>query len=151
MDIDTPIITPDYLIIVSCGSAKVDYKTQARHLYVGGLFTLALKYALTQVDEKQIRIMSAKHGLLKLDDLVEPYKLRMGRPGSIVADKVKSQARQQGIDLAPKVIVFGGLDYYNLCKEIWPHAIRITEGKRFGQIMKVYSDLIKEHNNVPLN
>jgi hypothetical protein len=146
-----PEITKDYLIVISCGSAKTDFMTNAEHLYVGTPFKLALRYAKTLVPRDQIKILSAKYGLLNLDDLVEPYKLRMGKPGSIVSEKVKSQAITQGIKAAPKVVVFGGIDYYNLCSEVWPHAQRLYEGITIDKITKLYARLLKEQNEVPLN
>lgn len=142
--LSTPVITNDYLIVVSCGSAKTDYTTNAEHLYIGTPFKLAIKYAKSLVPRDQIRILSAKYGLLKLDDLAEPYRLRMGKPGSIVSNKVKSQAIAQGISSAPKVVVFGGIDYYNLCAEVWPHAQRLYEGITIDKITKLYAQLLKE-------
>ena len=149
--IKTPEITNDYLIVISCGSAKTDFATNAEHLYTGTPFKLALRYAKVLVPRNQIRILSAKYGLLGLDDIVEPYKLRMGKPGSIVSDKVKAQAASQGIMSANKVVVFGGIDYYNLCATIWPHATRLYEGITIDKITKLYAQLLKDTNDLPLN
>jgi hypothetical protein len=144
--IKTPEITKDYLIVISCGSAKTDFVTNAEHLYTGAPFREGLRYAKTLVPREQIRILSAKYGLLRLDDLVEPYRIRMGKPGSIIAEKVQQQAAEQGIVNEPKVVVFGGIDYYNLCVKIWPHALRLYEGLTIDRIQKLYYDLLRKES-----
>jgi hypothetical protein len=61
------------LVIIGCGAQKRDYKCAASKLYTGGLFVAALSYARSIARDEDIRILSAKHGLLELDTPVEPY------------------------------------------------------------------------------
>ena len=41
--------------------------------------------------DENIRILSAKHGLIKLDTIVEPYDLKMGQKGSVTSETLAEQ------------------------------------------------------------
>ncbi|MCX7109281.1 MAG: hypothetical protein NTX45_03930 [Proteobacteria bacterium] len=79
------------IVLISCVSRKVNYKTKAKDLYKSPLFVGNLKYARS-LKPDNIFILSAKYGLLKLDSEVEPYNTTLnGMPFSQVkewADKV---------------------------------------------------------------
>lgn len=64
--------------------------------------------ALTTPD--QILILSALHGLLPLDQIIEPYDQRMRDPGSITTAQLVEQAAALGLDQDQDqhVIAFGG-------------------------------------------
>ena len=80
------------IIIIPCSATKnpVSGPTPARDLYTGSNFQGNLKAAIAQVGEANVRIMSAKHGLLTLDEKIEPYDVKMGSKESIS----QSQAKQ---------------------------------------------------------
>lgn len=81
---------PD-LCIISCGAAKTRTTTSAHRLYTGNYFKTQLAWARSHYPTRKIRILSAKHGLLKLTDKVAPYDLRMGNPGSVTAQTLAAQ------------------------------------------------------------
>jgi len=60
------------IILISCVSKKLNKKTRARDLYISPLFKYNLKYAKSLNPDK-IFILSAKHGLIDLNDKIEPY------------------------------------------------------------------------------
>jgi hypothetical protein len=60
------------IVLISCVSKKLPYKARARHLYTSPLFRLSLAYAQT-LNPDDVFILSARHGLLSLDTIVEPY------------------------------------------------------------------------------
>ncbi len=60
------------IVLLSCGKKKVGHRTQAQSLYVGSLFAKSIAYA-RQLNPDAIFILSAKHGVLELDDELEPY------------------------------------------------------------------------------
>lgn len=62
------------LALIGCSKEKVEIPTRARHLYQGQLFRKSLHYA-ARFDATAI--LSAKHGLLYLDEVIEPYDLSM--------------------------------------------------------------------------
>lgn len=60
------------IALISCVSKKRTTKSLAKDLYTSPLFRGAYQYALKLKADK-IFILSAKHGLLEENDLVEPY------------------------------------------------------------------------------
>jgi len=60
------------VILISCVSKKLGKEAKARDLYVSTLFKLNLQYA-ESLDPDFIFILSAKYGLLSLDETVAPY------------------------------------------------------------------------------
>jgi hypothetical protein len=59
-------------IFIACSKTKRTYKTEAKNLYQGALFKKSLKYA--QILSNTVFILSAKYGLLSLDEEIEPYE-----------------------------------------------------------------------------
>jgi cytoplasmic iron level regulating protein YaaA (DUF328/UPF0246 family) len=60
------------ITLISCVSKKLENKARAEDLYISNLFKLSLEYARKQ-NPDDIFILSAKYGLLALDDEIEPY------------------------------------------------------------------------------
>lgn len=60
------------IVIISCVSKKLPHKARARKLYTSPLFKLNLQYAKSLQPDK-IFILSAKYGLLDLEQEIEPY------------------------------------------------------------------------------
>jgi hypothetical protein len=61
------------IVLISCASRKLSQKAKVKDLYVSTLFKLNLKYA-QQLEPDNIFILSAKHGLLSLEQEIEPYE-----------------------------------------------------------------------------
>jgi len=61
------------IVLISCVSQKLSQRAKAKELYVSTLFKLNLKYA-EKLEPDEIFILSAKHGLLSLDQQIEPYE-----------------------------------------------------------------------------
>jgi len=79
------------IIVIPCGGAKVAHRAPAHELYTGSMFRDQLNTALQLAPAANIRILSAKHGLLQLDELVDPYDLKMGDAGSISVEELSAQ------------------------------------------------------------
>ncbi len=61
------------IVLISCVSQKLTYRTKAQDVYTSTLFKLNLQYArILQPDN--IFILSAKYGLLPLDRTIKPYE-----------------------------------------------------------------------------
>lgn len=60
------------IVLIPCVSKKLQHKSKAQDLYVSPLFQKNLKYAKSLNPDK-IFILSAKYGLLRLDEEIEPY------------------------------------------------------------------------------
>ena len=87
---------PSTFTIISCGARKEVHVTRASLLYTGPLFVKQLEYARTIAPDSHIRILSAKHGLMRLHRLFAPYDQRFtGRHVNIEwAETVQHQWRQ---------------------------------------------------------
>ena len=118
------------LVVIPCGGAKARHRSPAGLLYTSGVHRLAQRAARKLTGPESIRILSAKHGLLPLEELVDPYDLRLGQPKSITPDKLRAQADQQGILSHPDVVVLAGRDYTHLAQTVWPHAVAPLAGSR---------------------
>ena len=96
------------IVLISCASKKLPHKALARDLYISPLFRYNLAYAQT-LDPDRIFILSAMHGLLPLDAVIEPYDLTLNNlPAKhlhLWADYVIRQLRQQA-DLTDDHFIF---------------------------------------------
>ena len=124
-------------VLLSCASKKRLQKCKARDLYDSPLFKLSLKYA-EKFDSGNIFILSALHGLVKLDEFIEPYNVTLNRLSKLDrkewATKVLQQLMDSGFDLdADKFIFLAGANYR---KYLIPHIQHYEipmEGLRIGQ------------------
>jgi hypothetical protein len=60
------------IILISCVSKKLNYGAKAKDLYISPLFKYSLAYA-RKLNQDYIYILSAKHGLVDLNEYIEPY------------------------------------------------------------------------------
>lgn len=60
------------VVLISCVSMKQDTKAKAKDLYISPLFRMNYEYA-ESLHPDAIYILSAKHGLLHPDAIIEPY------------------------------------------------------------------------------
>ena len=107
---------PKTIALISCGKKKSLNATEAQFLYTSPLFRKTLKYAETILRPDRIFILSAKHGLLKLDEVIEPYnetlKDKKREEQKIWANKIISQLKSECDIEKDKFIILAGHDYY---------------------------------------
>lgn len=104
------------LYVVTCGAAKASDACAAADLYTSGYFrdNLAAARALAGSDDG-IRILSAKHGLVRVDDWLEPYELRLGEEGTVSREVLAQQLEATGGKGV--ALVFGGHEYVELLRQ----------------------------------
>lgn len=61
------------IILISCVKTKLDHQAKAEDLYISDLFVKNLAFA-RKLKPDHIFILSAKYGLLKLNDRIAPYE-----------------------------------------------------------------------------
>ena len=66
------------VVLISCVSKKRSSKARVAELYISTLFQLNLQYA-RKLEPDDISILSAKHGLLGLDEEIEPYDVTLNK------------------------------------------------------------------------
>ncbi|AIV38789.1 hypothetical protein NI25_20535 [Streptomyces sp. CCM_MD2014] len=120
---------PARVIVVPCGAAKLDRPASAGELYTGS-FHKACRRAADALARPgtTVLVLSALHGLVPLDRVLEPYELRMGQPGSVTGDELRAQARELGVDRTAEVTVLAGSAYTAAARHVWPHAAAPLEG-----------------------
>lgn len=88
--------------VIPCGAEKRPHAAAARELYVGQMFTNTLSAAMQRAANDgppaRVLILSARHGLIDPDTIVEPYDQRIDAQGAIDAETVAEQAAAFGID-----------------------------------------------------
>jgi hypothetical protein len=122
----------DTVVIVPCSEAKLDHAAPASDLYTGSLFRMALEAARVLVPDDQIRVLSAMHGWVRLDQEIAPYEWRMARnvgrtyspvgydgPPCPMPLVLQDQARDQGIADVATVVSLCPLDYWHPVQRTW--------------------------------
>lgn len=83
------------IVLLSCGKGKLSQRTNAGEMYTGNLFTKSRRYAEKKLNPDKLFILSAKYGLLRQDEVIEPYDMTLNDMGVAAkrqwADKVLRQ------------------------------------------------------------
>ena len=124
------------VVLISCGKTKHHSPTRAADLYRGSLFIKSLAYAKS-LKPKNIYILSAKYGLLNLDDHVEPYEMTLNNMRHSArndwAHKVLVSLGEK-TDLASDHFIFlAGLNYRQCLEQSMKNSSAPLEGLRFGK------------------
>jgi len=61
------------IVLLMCGKNKLSQKAKAKDLYLSPRFQKSIEYAKTITDYSNIYVLSAKHGLLGLEQEITPY------------------------------------------------------------------------------
>jgi len=69
------------IVLLSCVSKKQNHKSKAKDLYLSPLFKKSLRYA-EFLNPDRIFVLSAKYGLVELDEEVEPYDKTLNKMSS---------------------------------------------------------------------
>ena len=108
------VIAMGNVVLVSCTSKKLDRKAKAEDLYISPLFCYQLAYART-LEPDAIYILSAKHGLIGLTDIVEPYDLTLNEMTSAEvkqwAEMVLRQLRAEANLETDHFVLLAGANY----------------------------------------
>jgi cytoplasmic iron level regulating protein YaaA (DUF328/UPF0246 family) len=124
------------IILISCVKSKLSHPAKARDLYISNLFRSSLAYAQSLKPDK-IFILSAKYGLLELDEQIKPYELTLKTmPAAEVkawSIRVLASLRQKA-DLKNDLFIFLAGDKYRkyLIPELAHYQVPL-EGLSFGQ------------------
>lgn len=111
-------------------------RRRRRDLYVSTLFRSNLAYA-RQMNADQIHILSAKYGLLELDQVVPPYEMTLNTMSEAEkkawSSRVLDSLRQKA-DLKADLFVFlAGVNYRKYLIPAITHYQVPLEGLSFGQ------------------
>jgi len=82
------------IVLISCVSQKLPHRAKAKDLYISTLFKLNLKYA-NKLNPDGIYILSAKYGLLNLEQEIDPYEQTLNNMRAIEVKQWASQVMEQ--------------------------------------------------------
>lgn len=114
-----PLPKPRPLVVIPCGGRKRTERSPAGELYTGPYFLACLRWALARTYRHRVLILSAKHGLVGLEEELDPYDVRMGDRGCVTEREVLAQASARGL-LFEQVVALGGRGYTSVCRTVWP-------------------------------
>lgn len=128
-ELQAPATGSDFLTrvgLVGCSSTKLSRPAPARELYTSALFRKASEYAERTCD--RWFVLSAKHGLVHPDTVVEPYDVKLARTSPTTADWSAMVNRQLEDSLAdtahPLLVTLAGQRYRTfLLRSAWPHDV----------------------------
>jgi cytoplasmic iron level regulating protein YaaA (DUF328/UPF0246 family) len=135
------------IVLLSCVSKKLSNKAKARDLYVSAFFRHSMGYAMTLKPDK-VFILSAKYGLLELNDVISPYEQTLKKMSIIEvrkwADNVKLQLEKVA-DLASDEFIFLTGERYRrfLLPHITNYQIPLEGmgiGKQLQQMKRAYKN-----------
>lgn len=124
------------IVLVSCVSQKRSQKSKARDLYTSALFKKNLQFA-HRLSPENIFILSAKYGLVGLDDEIEPYDLTLN---AMSAPEIKQWAKgvlgqlSEVSDIQQDQFIFlAGAKYRKYLVPFMAHVEVPLEGLRIGE------------------
>ena len=143
------------IVLISCSSKKVSLKKgqkiKAINLYDSALFKKAWEYAQLLKPDR-VYILSAKHGLVKPDDLLATYNKSLNNASAEERKNwsagILQSLKKEGIDLnKDNIIILAGENYW---KYLAPHLgnkslpYRENNCKGIGYILKFLNDEINK-------
>lgn len=119
------------IVFVGCGTAKQDGPCRARDLYIGTWFTMALRYA-ESLRPRRIYVLSARYGLLELDDIVARYDATLYRMTKDQrkqwAEKVRRQFEAKGESYDEPAVFICGKKYREYLEPRFGRAVCPVQG-----------------------
>lgn len=139
------------IILISCVSKKLPHKARAEDLYISTLFKYSLRYGKSLHPDK-IFILSAEHGLLDLNKVIEPYNKTLNTmPSGYIkkwSDEVIERMNKVTDLEKDKFVFLAGEKYY---KYLLPHIRNYEEplkGLSFGFRLKYLKNKVKNEQGM---
>ena len=136
------------IVLISCVSKKKKQPSAAQKLYTSPLFKMNLAFARS-LNPTQIFILSAKHGLVKLEQIISPYDQSLNTMSAAEnkawADKVKKQMEKELDFKKDEVIFLAGEKYRRNLLPLFSNAQVPLKGLTIGkQLQYLKKSLAKE-------
>ena len=132
------------IVLISCVSKKLSHLAKVRDLYTSPLFRLNLRYA-ESLKPDGIYVLSAKHGLLDLEQEVEPYEQTLNAMKSqeirLWAAKVLRQLSEVSSPEVNEFVFLAGDRYRKYLLPHIKHARIPLQGLRIGEQLSKLKEL----------
>ena len=133
------------IVFISCVKLKQNKKCRAEELYISDLFKKELAYAKS-LNPRKIYILSAKYGVLELDDVVDPYELTLNKMKEQErkrwAYNCYNQLKNKGIDFDEKAIFLCGSNYRKYLMKMFKNSDAPLKSLGIGNQLKFYKNNI---------
>ncbi|MFD7554191.1 DUF6884 domain-containing protein [Streptomyces sp. NPDC059835] len=119
------------LIVVPCSMRKSGQTVApADEMYTGSYHLAARKAAFAlSGEESRPLILSAKYGLLRLEDRILDYDLKAGQAGTVGGAALRRQAHHLAVS-GCRTTVLAGKQYAELARHVWPDLHHPLAGAR---------------------
>ncbi|GAG73021.1 unnamed protein product [marine sediment metagenome] len=135
------------IVLISCASKKLAYKSKAKDLYISTLFRLSFAYAKKLKPDK-IFILSAKYGLLNLNDEIATYNETLNnKPVSdieIWAEKVVTDLGKMVNLKSDMFVFFAGKKYREYILPYIRYYKIPLKGLRIGEQLKFLKNKLEQ-------
>jgi DNA-binding CsgD family transcriptional regulator len=129
------------IVLVGCTVHKRRGRWPAEQLYLGRIFGAALGYARTLVEDPQIRVLSARHGLVALSTEIDWYDERL--TGARRRRRWAVQVSTGIAELAPcRIVVLAGRAYVApwqglVAAEVVEPLAGLASGPRYARLVEL--------------
>lgn len=132
------------IVFISCTKKKLAHSCSAKEMYTASQWFRGGWRFAESLHPDHIYILSAKYGLLRPDDIIEPYNKTLVTE-NIKAIKVWSAivARQiynEGIDRSDRVIFLCGLNYRRFIRNLFPNRVEPLAHMGIGKQMQYFKE-----------
>lgn len=128
------------IALIACGKTKAPAARPARRLYQGDLFQKSLRYAEEIAKADEAYVLSAKYGLVPMDQTIAPYEKTLNRAGAAEvrewSDKVLEQLREVADLERDHFTILAGANYRKHLTPALAHYDVPMEGLMFGQQLR---------------
>lgn len=134
------------VVFISCVKSKQNKRCRAEELYISDLFTKELAYAKS-LNPRKIYILSAKYGVVELDDVLDPYELTLNKmkeqDRKRWAYNCYKQLQSKNIDFDEKAVFLCGNNYRKYLMRMFKDAEAPLKKLGIGKQLKFYKNHIK--------
>lgn len=133
------------IIFIGCVKQKQDKRCTAETLYNSTLFKYALSYA-KKLKPRKIYILSAKYGVLELNDIIEPYDVTLNKKNKkekqIWAYNCYRQLQEKGVNFNEPTVWLCGTNYREYLMQKFTNNIVPIKNMGLGKQLKFFKDNI---------
>jgi len=131
-------------VFISCVKSKKNHKTTAEKMYTSSLFKGSLAYAKKLTNRENIYILSAKYGVLRLDDEIYPYEKTL----KTMTEKEKKkwaymcykQLTKMNVDFDKKTVFLCGKEYRKYLIQLFSDTEVPLKNMGLGKQLKFYKE-----------
>jgi hypothetical protein len=102
------------LLIMACGKVKKDEPGNAINVYDGPFFKMVRKYLKSRDNHLDVKIISAKYGLIDSKDKISPYDIKMGAKSSKIYRNIYRLDFQDFSLRYNEIFLLGGKNYQSI-------------------------------------